>query len=356
MVKKFDAATDADLQSLSKEVESLKADRLSMIKDKYNDMSVVIYNAVQKTPVLEANYNALIQQQELTELFTALTEAANPTSDVLGFKFTDVVTKFANQSFTVEDKPKATSRLKTIIGELLTNPVVDSLVKANPITSAVSSIVQSVAGFSDATLKSEGPLKKDTIDTALPIQQNNIDNFKKLLAPYISVYDKMIEARNQYLAHQTILSKLSDALGKTVKGYDTQLSTSLGFKPEDTGMPYTQQLAALLKINDENSYDEYSRVVNLQNVKAGYNLSTRYPILESSVNQFRTEYNDALRSFLDAFREGLVNAKSLKDPNFLDDKLTQLIAQIDNYEKEYLQPDPFMKKIKRFNVFKALYD
>ncbi|MCA6420451.1 MAG: hypothetical protein IM574_12155 [Cytophagales bacterium] len=188
-IQTFGQTTEEKLKEISEQFQVLKRqisseDSLQYIKTKYT-----ILNSIQNGPKLEFDFKRVKENIQLTGIFAKISKANNPTDDILGVSFVDVVSKAAEthllSSLPVADRP----RFSEIVDKIIKNPIIGSLLNSNPVTSVVASITNSAANFFNSKIAGSN-FNNAAIETKNLFDQKKLENFNLELAPYISFYDK----------------------------------------------------------------------------------------------------------------------------------------------------------------------
>ena len=112
-----------------------------------------IHQAYVLTKELQVNFNNTKDKIAVTALFARLMQVNNPTSDILGFRFSDIVFTTCEKHFLSEiDNEKEKKRFGQIIHKIINNPIVSSIANTNPVTSIISSLINTISSFTTSSL------------------------------------------------------------------------------------------------------------------------------------------------------------------------------------------------------------
>ena len=87
------------VKTLEKENEVLKAEDWSNDSAEYHVLRSEIFEAVTNIPQLDFDFKNTADKIAVTGLFTKLMQANNPTSDILGFRFTEIIFSASEKHF-----------------------------------------------------------------------------------------------------------------------------------------------------------------------------------------------------------------------------------------------------------------
>jgi len=330
-IQTFGQTTEDKLKEISEQFQILKQqisseDSLQFIKTKYT-----ILNSIQNGPKLEFDFNRVKEKIQLSAIFTKIGKANNPTDDILGVSFVDVVSKAAEthllNSLPSADRP----RFSEIVDKIIKNPIIGSLLNSNPVTSVVASITNSAVNYFNSKI-SGTKFDNAAIETKNLFDQNKLENFNLELAPYISFYDKMLLNSDKYVFGLEQLDKKYSFLNSSVENYNNRLYTTLGIL-QNTGIPLSSQVEKIFSVTKDNyGFYEYKKVLNKDNITISRQIAEEYLILNSQVLSFKNDYHELLKSYLFETVRLLNEAKSMKlSQGFNKTKIDGLIIEITNY-------------------------
>ncbi|MDI9857959.1 hypothetical protein [Flectobacillus roseus] len=330
----------SELSLLKKKTSLLEAGNLEFRRDirksdsiKYSSIRNQIFEAYTKSKDLDFDFKQVSDKIVITGLLTKLMDANNPVSDILGFKFTEVVVKASEKHLLSELPKEEKPRFWSIVNKIIENPIVSSILKSNPLTTTVSSVVNSIANFTSTkviTTNSDGKVKtiKDLVaDTKDVFDQKKISLFKDELQPYIDFYDEMILSSERYLQGLNELNKKYSYLNKNTKTFNKDLIDNLGIKNQVN--PLIELTTILPQANIDTKYQD---LVNLETIQNGLEVAKKLPVIQQSVNDFKKDYNTLLSDFLSSYVRIFQKAKSFPKSSIDNRKIDGLIAEVEAFK------------------------
>lgn len=330
-IQTFGQTTEEKLKEISDQFFLLKdqiktEDSLQYITTKYS-----ILNTIQNGPTLEFDFKKVKDKIKISGLFAKIGKANNPTDDILGVSFVDVVSKAAEThlltSLPLADRP----RFSEIVDKIIKNPIIGSLLNSNPVTSVVASITNSAANFFNSKIAGS-KFDNAVIETKNLFDQNKIEKFNLELAPYISFYDKMLANTDKYVFGLEQLDRKYSFLNNSVKDYNKNLYNALGLNPK-ISIPLSSQVESIfIASRDKFGYYEYRKLLSQEKVIKSKRISDDFQILNTQVLDFQNDYNELLKNYLFETVKLLNNAKLMKlSKGFNQMKLDNLITEINEY-------------------------
>ena len=334
------------IKSLEKENELLKADGRSSDSVVYCAMRSEIFEAFTNIPQLDFDFKNTADKIAVTGLFTKLMQANNPTSDILGFRFTEIIFSASEKHFKeVLKDERDKKRFSQVISKIIENPVVSSLANTNPVTSVVATIISTVAGFTTSRVeldKEGGRIKDVSLNQQDIFDNKNITAFRHELQVYIDFYDALINASRDYLDGLENLNAKYAYLIQSVNNYKTELYTELDIKESNLLMTLSNLLPdpALAGI-------DYNSIIYDPKIRKSLQLAGKYPVLHLAVSDFKKEYNTLLYNFLSNYLKTLKTAKNFPDCDIDKAKTDSLISDIEIFistqkSKEREELDAFL--------------
>ena len=318
------------IKNLEKENENLRSEDKSYDSAVYCSMRSDIFSAFSNISQLDFDFKNTADKIAVTGLFAKLIQASNPTSDVLGFRFTDVMMKAVERHFldALNDEQDK-KRFSQVICKIVDNPVVSSLANTNPVTSVVAAIINTIAGFSTshAELEKEGGRIKDvSIDQQDAFDNRSIKAFRDELQAYIDFYDAMIIASTEYIKELDNMSIKYTYLMRNVKEYKAELFTELEIKESNIILILSNLLPdpALKNIDYDSLLKDTLIIKSLA-------ISRKYPALQQSVDELIREYNLLLFNFLTDYIHILETTKNFPDHDIDKTKAEKLILDIESF-------------------------
>jgi hypothetical protein len=318
------------IKTLEKENDELKTESRSNDSVAYCLLRSEIFEAFTNVSQLDLNFKNTADKIAVTGLFTKLMQANNPTSDILGFRFTEIIISSSEKHFkNILKDEKDKKRFSQVVSKIIDNPVVSSLVSTNPVSSVVASIISVVAGFTTSRAEVEkegGRIKNVTVDQQDAFENKAIAAFRDDLQIYIDFYDALIIASKEYLECLNQLDRKYAYLVKSVTDYKAELYTELGFNESKLLM----QLAKLLPDPAVKGIN-FCDIIHDPKIQKSQLLARKYPVLQQSVISFKKEYNTLLFNFLSDYIKTLKTAKDFPDGNIDKSKTDELINDIETF-------------------------
>lgn len=318
------------IRSLEKENGSLKS--VSRLKDSvsYCLMRSEIFEAFTNVSQLDFNFKNTADKIAVIGLFTKLMQANNPTSDILGFRFTEIIFSSSEKHFkNILKDEKDKKRFAQVVSKIIDNPVVSTLAGTNPLTSVVASIISMVAGFTTSRAEVEkegGRIKNVTVDQQDAFENRGIAAFRNELQVYIDFYDALIIASKEYLEGLNQLDRKYSYLIQSVTDYKYELYNGLDFNESKMLM----QLAKLLPDASAKGFN-FSEIIHDPKIQKSQQLARKYPILKQAVISFKKEYNTLLFNFLSEYIKILKTAKDFPGSDIDKTKTDKLVNDIESF-------------------------
>jgi hypothetical protein len=318
------------VKTLEKENGVLRSDTRTKDSIAYCILRAEIFDAFTNVSQLDFNFKNTADKIAVTGLFTKLMQANNPTSDILGFRFTEIIFSSSEKHFkNVLKDEKDKKRFSQVVSKIIDNPVVSALASSNPVTSVVASIISVVAGFTTSRAEVEregGRVKNVTVDQQDAFENRGIEAFRNELKVYIDFYDALIIASNEYLEGLTLLDRKYAYLIQSVIDYKAELYNELGFNESKMLM----QLAKLLPDASTRGVN-FSEIIHDPRIQKSLQLARKYPIVKQAVISFKKEYNALLFNFLSDYIQTLKSAKDFPDSDIDKTKTDELINDIQTF-------------------------
>jgi hypothetical protein len=225
------------IRSLEKENDQLKTGNRTGDSAEYASIRAEIFEAITNIPQLDFNFTNTTDKIAVTGLFTRLMQANNPSSDILGFRFSEIIFSACEKHFKdVLKDEKDKKRFSLVIGKIIDNPVVSSLANTNPVTSVVAAIISTIAGFTTNKVELEkegGKIKDVSVEQQDAFENRNLAGFRKELQVYIDFYDALIVASSLYLKGLDDLKGKYANLANSVEDYKTSFYHELGLDEDN---------------------------------------------------------------------------------------------------------------------------
>ncbi len=315
---------------LEKENSGMKANIRLQDSLEYCSFRYEIFNTFSHIPKLDFDFKNTTEKIAVTGLFTKLMQANNPTSDILGFQFAEIVfissEKYFKESLKTESEKK---RFSQIVTKIVNNPVVSSLAQTNLVTSVVSAIISMIASFSSSNVNIEkdgNRIKNIEVEHKDVFDQKSISAFRNELQVYINFYDALIISSNKYLNGLENLNVKYSNLIKSVRDYKNQIYSGLDLKESNLLI----QLASLLP-DPEKGPVIFRDYLNDQKLMLSLGQARQYPLLEQSVDDFKKEYNTLLFQFLTEYMNTLQTARDFPKGIMDKAKTDKLLSDIKEF-------------------------
>lgn len=289
-----------------------------------------IFSACTHLPQLDFDYKSTAEKIAVTGLFTKLMQANNPTSDILGFRFTEVIFTSADKHFkSVLKEGHDKTRFTQVIGKIIDNPVVTSLANTNPVTSVVAAIISTIAGFTTTrvNLEKEGGKVQDVSVVQDDVfDQKCIAGFRNELQVYIDFYDALIIASSDYLEGLESLDAKYAYLVKSVSDYKSEFYSTLDVRENNLLVKLSKSLPdpALKKI-------DYQSIFNDPAIRKSQLLARKFPVIQQAVSDFKKDYNTLLFKYLETYIITLKMAGDFPDGDIDKEKTGDLIKDIEAF-------------------------
>ncbi|GEM_PF-4870931 len=323
------------LNLLVEENEQLKKRQLASTKKEWTKFKNVILDVVIDGDKFEGDFENFKNSVERSIVFSKLLDANNPCSNVLGFTFTDIIRRLAIANFKNALPAGVRPRFEKDIAEAVDNPIWGVILKSNPVTMLVSSVVDKVAGFiKKIKIKRENVL---SIDRAY--DKVRFEKFMKELQPYIQFYDELVRASKEYQLKVNELVNRKVELKARMENYHGNFLTTLGIQAT-SGSELNNEVNAKLNPSEDTVEAYLAILANADFLKA-HKIAKKFPTLKTSVLQYKLAFYNVLNDFLDKNVSALEAAKSFKNNNPEIEEILGLV----NEQKEDLE-----NKIKEASV------
>ncbi|MGM5470344.1 hypothetical protein ACS386_08700 [Flavobacteriaceae bacterium LMO-SS05] len=311
----------------------------------YNNNYNNVINALNIINEVNKTYDALYKDRRTAEAYNILISVNNPESEVLGFKFSDIVLKSVTKRLDSVDDLKGND--KTLFTQGITKLVngISSLI--NP-TNLIGSAITFISSFVPSR-----------IQTALkdPLGKDFIDKFKEDQKPYILYYSTLDRYNGIFNEDLYNLDSKHSNLKRDINNYIRNYVTEIHI---DLNQPITSQVNTIFEFSNSgkttfnhaayNSKSEINKVIqSLPELK----------LLVSKLNDYYEDYNRIiLQNFsrniqllesakelpdakvssiqkLEAALSELLNGKSNDSENGFSTKFKQNITQLSNYVRAF---------------------
>lgn len=303
--------TEAQLSTL---VERLEGRLYNLLKPAFDNMNSAIISAFDKTDVIS---QSAVYQKVLNSALNQIKEVAkvnnlSKAKETFGFDFSEKILKAAeetiiNQLVKLESKTskpelqeKKKIGFKKILGAIVENPIINGLIKSNPVTSTAHAVLTQVFSSKSTNINNENgrytmPEKfKDfrnqynegnavfggnlLIEGDEETLESSIKDFNDQITPYINLFDKLSAINDKY---ESTLEAFLVASQKTIEKakpvehtFYQKLGTEIGYDREK----------AWNKINDFFNVGEDPSLETLEEKLADGNMNEVYKYV-SEVNE-----------------------------------------------------------------------
>lgn len=334
-------AMQRQIEDLSGRMELLERDNRRLEKElrlrdsiEYTCLRLEIFETYTRMPELYFDFHSTVDKISVTGLFARLMQANNPSSDILGFRFTDIVMKACERHFLAGiEKQKERMRLSQVIGKIINNPIVSSLAGTNPVTSVVAGIISAIAGFStsEAEVRTEGNrIRGIEISNESVVGQDALSGFTREMQVYITFYDALIRASQNYI----------EGLNQLKAGY-SQLIRSIALYREtlyqDAEVTGDNVMLSLSNLLPDPTVEQLDYAYYLHSEKHRRMLlhAREYPGLRDLVSEFRKEYNALLFTFLNEYLDALGSALAFPEGTVDPARISELEKEIRDFLTDY---------------------
>ena len=324
------------IEWIEKENTSLKSLLRSRDSLRYSEVRNDILKAYAMLPLLQSDFHATADKIAVTSLFTKLIQANNPTSDILGFRFSDVIYTTCEKHFLNKIRnEKEKKRFGQIIQKIIQNPIFSSLLNSTPVTSIIGSIISVIASFSSPSLEiSKNGNRVDNVEISQHdvFNQEDIESFKQDLQVYIDFYEALSQASGQYIAGIASLDLRKEELQQRISNTKTALNVSLA----STCGPPDTSLIRLLP-DPRLVTTDFLKYLYEPWVQQAYKEALKISGLQGAVSDYKKDYQKLLMRYLERFLEILQMTRGFPGEVAENDRLDALKKDIREYMHEYLE-------------------
>lgn len=318
---------ESRLTILEDENSSLKNDHLEQLKSRYDSIVYDIALAVEYGDKLEEAHQNFENEVSSHSGLILLTMVNNPTADILGFKFADVIGDKVRYHFTEKINDEAVkTKFGDIVSKIVENPVVAALLTTNPVTGVVYRIVDKINDFSEN--HPFGVKGKAWMDETREIFTNDrISKFMESLQPYMALYDDLLKAAVSYRISIDRLTQRKESLGKALNTYYTDLLNELGIERK-------KDQSNLLKVQRVLGVDgnEYGKIVFDEKINKALGKAKEYRNLDERFKNLRDDYYSILSDFFDQSLRALDGLEAIKS-GFDSKKVDEVKKELQKVKK-----------------------
>ena len=300
-------ALKAQVKELVHQNELLQVRTLVAERNEAERLIDAIFEVIEHGDKLESDFLNLVDKIESDELLIDLAEVNNPSSEVLGFKFTNIILKAAHKHF-IEDIPAADrTRFLDVITNTIQNPLVKALMATNPVSWLVSSIVDKAANFTQSV---KGKPRERILSVKRAVGKDKLDAFAKDMERYFPFYEELLSAAEEYEESVNKLGEANQHLEAQLENYyDNFLAIlSLDKNKRRPLIRQAQERFAPIIVNGLPSYEE---ILKDEQNQAAYKIAANFPRLKEKTQTLIAEYQVILSDYLENNLEALAIAKEL---------------------------------------------
>ncbi|KAA3622141.1 MAG: hypothetical protein DWQ02_26545 [Bacteroidetes bacterium] len=319
------------LNSLDKSNKSLRQEIIRKDSIEFEKIKESILLALEGGDVLENEFKNIKDKLTLHPILVRLNKVNNPTSDALGFKFTDVIIDLSDEVFTNTLKGESLRRRwQDVVKKLVNNDVVKSVLGSNPITGLVSNVISTASTF----LKSKVNNGKVTkIQEAF--SESKIQEFVDKMDDFILFYDSLNSIGDEYLVSMNLIKQKNTDLDSLAKDFHLELLSILNIKNADN-ITLARQLdnSIVLERDDKGNWDYYS-AINSKKVLLAIKHIEKFDRIKTELQSIKNDHNEALVKFLMSYKKQIEETNNIfKEVKGFDSNKTEaLVNEINSYLK-----------------------
>jgi hypothetical protein len=365
-----------DRDKLFEELSTVKTGRTEIEKklitinsNAFDQMQRSIRTSFDKTDVISTSttYHQVINS--IITLHNEITKVNNFTDaqKVFGIDFINQISTIAESTLTNqmirlnENEPsdliqKRKENFKSIISNILENPIVNSLVKSNPITSVAHSIINQTMSaratqitdieitrgdysmpvdfksFKNDYARFKTSYETFEIEGGLPeskrlVLNESIQEFTKKLQPMIKLFDELSKINDSYESSLEVFLKASEQTIDRAKPVETEFYTKLGVKDRDEANDKINQFfnvgpnPSLDVLEDRLNSKEMNKVLAYTNEVNEVSILLENDFLK--IITIEIELSDAYLTFFKELKAGKKGFPVFEETDALDSKIAQ---------------------------------
>ncbi|WP_100074641.1 hypothetical protein [Chryseobacterium camelliae] len=284
-----------------------------MEKKDYDSISTTIFEATENFPLLIKDYEILDTKSDFTDLFTKLTEAANPNNElILGKSYTTFIKEEASNLLLKDLNGETKNGFLSILNKIISNPIVGSIINSNPVGSLVTQVINSASNF--VSQKIDGcNLCEKTLKYTESIKQDRIKEFSNKIQPFVVYYDKILAADRSVSQKLEVYKVILKENRKEASEKNIKLRSTI-LNPTKPGVSLTIQVNSLLNVNNSN----YRDIIDNDQVKKAYELSKTYKFYKNTFSRYNQEFSKIFSVYLNLYYQALSDLKSYASANNYD--------------------------------------
>jgi hypothetical protein len=338
-------ALDNDVQELKDYVKSQKIYISAGAQNNYEKNYNRMLSMAELVNELNSTINLIENDKKQSSTFNKINQANNPSSDILGFKLTDVINTSLDETLKERNvSPEKAKPVKNIISNLTYG-----FSSFFPPLQLVSSIISGISAYTDKTIipypaNLDGKIKHindivfkenvSSMDTAF------IGTFTRKLGPYISFYVELNKVNTGFdedlskfsFFYADFVNDIKQLKGDFEKNTSIQLQNSITLQVNKI-MNYSSSGSREFKHADYNHKPEITYI--------NENLETMYEFVKI-FNEYSKQYIFLVNRNIDNNKAQLKNA--LKLPKHNKESISNLLKKIDEEQVGTEQNPGFITK------------
>lgn len=301
------ATLKTQLAALVAQNEVLKARTQAAEEKEANKLIDGLLEVIEHGDKLESDFINLVDQIESDQLLIDLSEVNNPSSDVLGFKFTDIILKAGHKHFMIDLAPEDRTRFKDTLLNVVKNPLIKAILTTNPVSYLVSKVVEKVSDFTESV---KGKPKERLLSVKKAFGQQKLEAFVSEMEQYFPFYESLLNAADTYEVEVDSLKEKYNHLESRLDNYYAGFLGVLGLDP-DASQPLLRQVQERFTPEKVDGIPDFRPILDDENNQEAYKIALKFPELKEQIQALMAEYRSILSNFLKDNLEALEIAKNL---------------------------------------------
>jgi hypothetical protein len=345
---KMKSQTDAEsrIKNLEIIVQSLQNKQRSFDKRNYSITRENLIIAVELSEQLSSVYKYVEGDVKTADIYNKLNRLNNPTSDILGFKFSDIIISKANDIFKTpefRDVPeKKKSKFLSVLEKITNNPISSVIQSVFPITGTVRSVITAAASFFSEPSVELNVVKSGGKVTDIGVKDvkgdNGLDNkfieaYVQSLQPYLSFYESLEYSNLQFeLATEELLKRYKN-LPYFIKSLEEELNNKLDFANNKIAIGQkTSEIDRLSEFSQSSATDfDFTRFTSKENIIEANNIAKQIGMAGVELENFYSEFTKIVNDKFNSDKATLEEARKLKGAVF--SKIDTLKKSIEEAQK-----------------------
>ncbi len=351
------------LSDLQSRFDDLAAQNRKAHKSTYNGLYLNVKRAVELQDEIGNIYVKIDKLIKKDKIDNTINRVNNPTSDALGFTFSDVILNSANTVFEKKEFkhiPEAKkSKFTSIVEKIVNNPIVNSVASSFPLTGTIRSVITAASTF---FYEPEINLKKDIkkgklMDVVASINADSgfssafIEEYVNNLLPYLNFYETLEKANLDYDFAISDLKRRNKNLGDLIVNTDSLITDALNLPNGTSLSSKLDRVGSAFKYSESSSEDfDFLSIIERIDIQEANNVSKQIGFLALNLSNFYSEYIEIQKAKYDKYIEALQEAKEKLPCKEEDkDKVTASINSVINEINALMKDDAL-------NIFKKELD